>query len=536
MECHCIPNREIPHTTRLYSAFTDEFSKVADFYAHPPSEAGVRAAAKKARVAADILPLVAGILREQNRRFGNGDAAERNIDRLAGGAVAIVTGQQTGLFGGPAYSFYKALSAIEWSARLTRAGITAVPVFWLATEDHDLAEVNHVFFHSKQGLSKIEQPEENEFAGRSVGRIPLGKMAAAAVEHARQFLEGPASKELGEALSASYGEQETYGSAFAKLFARLLGNKGLILLDPLDKRFHELARPVYRRAAEESETITDELLARGRLLDRRGFHAQVKVTSQSTLLFLDVEGKRQAVRRRNGDFLAGEKKLSPAELLGEIDKRPESISASVLLRPVVQDSLLPTAAYIGGPAEVAYMAQAQTVYQRILGRMPAIVARPSFTIVEPETARLLKKYGFEFGGILRGRQHVRRQMEREYLPSGLATRFSRDEKALRKILKGYANPLAKLDKTLGGALGTAERKMMCQFERLREKAGRAQNFRTGVLDRHDGQILNSLFPNHGLQERTLSLLPILARQGDELQEILLKTMSKPCAGHHVVFV
>src|SRR5690348_18372886 len=117
MECHCIPNREIPHTTRLYSAFTDEFSKVADFYAHPPSEAGVRAAAKKARVAAEILSAVAGILREQNRRFGNGDATERNIDHLAGGAVAIVTGQQTGLFGGPAYSFYKALSAIEWSDR-----------------------------------------------------------------------------------------------------------------------------------------------------------------------------------------------------------------------------------------------------------------------------------------------------------------------------------------------------------------------------------------------------------------------------------
>ncbi|HKW88803.1 MAG TPA: bacillithiol biosynthesis cysteine-adding enzyme BshC [Candidatus Acidoferrales bacterium] len=536
MECHCIPNREIPHTTRLFSAFSDEFSKVAEFYAHTPDEAGVRAAAKKVRLDAAIRSGVANVLREQNRQFGGGEAVARNIGRLAEGAAAIVTGQQVGLFGGPAYSIYKALSAIAWATKLTRAGVEAVPVFWLATEDHDLAEVNHVFVHGKQGLAKIELSQADEFTGRSVGRIPLGIMAVAAAEHAAQLLEGPASKEIAEALSLSYRAQETYGGAFAKLFARLFGNKGLILLDPLDRRLHELARPIYRRAAEESETLAEELLARGKLLDRRGYHAQVKVTSQSTLLFLDAEGKRQAVRRRNGGFLAGEKKLSAAELLGQIERHQENFSASVLLRPIVQDSLLPTAAYIGGPAEVAYMAQAQIVYERILGRMPAILPRPSFTLVEPETARLLKKYGLEFGDILRGRQHVRRQMEREYLPRGLATRFSRDDKALRKILKGYAKPLGTLDKTLVGALGTAERKMMCQFEKLREKAGRAQNFRTGVLDRHEEQIMNSLLPHHDLQERTLSLLPILARQGEELFEKLLTMMSKPCAGHHVVFV
>lgn len=536
MECHCIPNREIPHTTRLFSDFSEEFSKTAEFYGHTPDEVGVRAAAKEVELEPSARRAVAEILREQNRGFGSGELAARNIERLAQGAVAIVTGQQVGLFGGPAYSIYKALSALDWAARLTRAGIEAVPVFWLATEDHDLAEVNHVFFHGKQSLTKIEMPQDGEFAGRSVGRIALGRMAVDAVENAAQLFEGPASKEVAEALSASYRAQETYGSAFAKLFARLFGSKGLILLDPLDKRLHELARPIYRRAAEESKTIAEQLLARGKALDRRGYHAQVKVTSQGTLLFLDVGGKRQAVRRRNGDFLAGEKQMSLTELLGEIEENPGSVSASVLLRPVVQDSLLPTAAYIGGPAETAYMAQAQVVYQRILGRMPAILARPSFTIVEPEVARLLKKYSLEFGEVLRGRQFVRRRMEREYLPRGLAARFARDDKTLRKILKGYAKPLTSLDKTLTGALSTAERKMMCQFEKLREKAGRAQNFRTGVLDRHEGQIMNSLFPHHDLQERALSLLPILARQGDGLFDALLKTMNKPCSGHHAVFL
>ncbi|HEV2491003.1 MAG TPA: bacillithiol biosynthesis cysteine-adding enzyme BshC [Candidatus Acidoferrales bacterium] len=535
MECHCIRSRDIPHTTRLFSTFTDDFTKVAEFYGHAPDEAGVRAAAKEVRMDAGVRRAVAEVLREQNRAAGSGAAAGKNIDRLASGAVAIVTGQQVGLFGGPAYSVYKALSAIEWAKRMTRGGVEAVPIFWLATEDHDLAEVNHVFWNGRDGPSRIELPDDTS-AGRSVGRIALGGMIQAAVAHAGNLLEGPAAKEIAATLIAAYREEETYGSAFAKLFARLFSDRGLILLDPLDERLHELARPVYRKAAEESETIAGDLLARGKLLDRRGYHAQVKVMQNSTLLFLDVEGKRQAVRRRNGDFLAGEKKLTTAELLREIEEHSESISASVLLRPVVQDALLPTAAYLGGPAEVAYFAQAQAVYRKILGRMPAILPRPSFTIVEPQVSRLLAKYNLEFSEILRGRQYVRRKMEQGYLPRGLADRFAKGEKALRKILKGHRAPLTRLDKTLVGALGTAERKMLCQFEKLREKAGRAQNFRTGVLDRHEQQLLGALFPHRGLQERTLSLLPFLARQGDGLLARLTEEMDKPCLGHHVVLL
>jgi bacillithiol synthase len=531
MEFECIRHREIPHTTRLFSSFIEEFSKVAEFYSHPPDEAGLRAAAKEGRLDSPTRSAVAEILREQNRALGSGEATARNIERLAQGAAVIVTGQQVGLFGGPAYSVYKALSALHWAEKLSRDGIEAVPIFWMATEDHDLAEVNHVFFDGKQGLAQIQLPTDEGFAGRSVGRIPLGKMAVAAVDHAAQLLEGAHSGSIANALADSCAPEVTYGTAFGKLMARLFGSRGLIFLDPLDNRLHELARPIYRRAAAESRALTEELLARGKLLDRRGFHAQVKVTSQSTLLFLDVDGKRQAVRRRNGDFFVDDKKLSGAGFLTEIENHPQRISPSVLLRPIVQDSLLPTAAYIGGPAEVAYMAQAQVVYRRILGRMPAILPRPSLTLIEPDVQRLLDKYHLEFRDVLRGRQYVRRRMERESLPRGLAARFARDDKALRKLLQGYHKPLAQLDKTLVGALNTAERKMTCQFERLRERAGRAQNLRTGVLDRHEGRLLSSLFPHHGLQERTLSFLPFLARHGEEFLDELSTAVRKSCPGH-----
>lgn len=535
MECHCLRFSEIPQTTKLFASFTEDFSKAEAFYAHPPNEVGIRAAAREIRLDAAVRATVAGILREQNQQFPSNFETLRNIERLANGACAIVTGQQVGLFTGPAYSIYKALDAITWAGRLTRAGVDAVPVFWLATEDHDLAEANHTFFAERYGLAQLAVPLDGSVAGRSVGKISLGQEIAAVVEHAASLLSGPAAKEIRAALAGSYCSQETFGSAFAKLLARLLQGRGLILLDPLDQRLHQLARHIYRAAAHDTVEIAGDLLARGKELIRRGFHAQVKVTQQSTLLFLEVEGNREPVRRKNGDFFAGKLRLSEAEFLHIIENEPERLSASVLLRPVLQDSILPTAAYIGGPAEVAYMAQAQIVYRRILGRMPAVLPRASFTLIEPNVARATKKYGLEVRDVFGGRQQLRRKMEARYLPLALAARFSRDQKALQKILTGYAKPLGVLDKSLLGARDTVQKKMLYQFEKLRRKAGRAQNERTGVLGRHEAEILSALFPRHGLQERTLNFLPFLAQHGTELLDRLGRVATEaPCQGHRIV--
>ena len=540
MECHCLRFHEIPQTTKLFSAFVDDFPSVKEFYAHAPDEAGVRAAAQKIRLDAAVRKSVVEILREQSRALGSDGATEKNIDRLANGAAAIVTGQQVGLFSGPAYSIYKALDTIHWAEKLTKSGVDAVPIFWMATEDHDLAEVNQVFFGAREEIARIALPLGDDVAGPSVGRISLGNMAGAAVEHAVELLEGPGLPAVSEALRASYREDETFGSAFGKLIARLMKGRGIILLDPLDSRLHELARPIYRKAVEDSQALINDLTARDKLLDKLGFHAQVKVTQQSTLLFLDVNGKRQPLRRRNGGFVAGDLKLSLRELLQKVDNAPQELTPSVLLRPVLQDSLLPTAAYIGGPAEVAYMAQAQAVYRRVLGRMPAILPRASFTLIEPTVARAMTKYALDFRDALHGRQTVRRKMELNFLPRGLAAKFSRDEKGLKRILGSYRVPLGRMDKSLPAALDTVERKMLYQFEKLRGKAGRAENFRTGVLDRHEREILGALFPHHGLQERTLCLLPFLARHGTELLDRLSGEMSgemnEPCTGHRLVML
>ena len=536
MEFHCLRFSELPHTTKLFATFLEDFQRLAKFYAHAPDEQGIRAAAREVRLDADVRSAVVEVLREQNRRLGADPSTTRNLDRLAAGAVAIVTGQQVGLFSGPAYSFHKALTAIGRARQLTEQGFEAVPVFWLATEDHDLAEVNHCFWQGRGGLTRLEAPSREEAIGHRVGEVLLGGTITAVVKRATASLEGPFASAVAQALTESYSANENFGAAFGRLMARLLAGRGVILLDPLDARLHRLAAGIYRRAVEDADALGADLLARNKVLERSGFHAQVKVTQQTTLLFLNVDGRREALRRRNDRFVAGRASFSREELLAEIGKSPEAFTPNVLLRPVVQDSLLPTAAYVGGPAEVSYFAQAETVYRRLLGRMPAVLPRASFTLIEPHVARLLKKYDLDLRDVIRGRQHLDAKMARQFLPKGLARRFAGEEKILRRLLKSLRRPIGRLDKTLLGAVDTAERKMLYQFLKLREKAGRAENFRTGLLDRDERTLLDSLYPHRGLQERTLCFLPFLAAHGPELLDQLSERTAPGAAQHQVLFL
>lgn len=535
MECHCIPLRSLPHTSKLLISFVEQFDRVAPFYAHPPTLPGALAAAKRAGTDAEIRRRVVEVLREQNQRFGCDESVVHSLDRMSRGAVAVVTGQQAGLFGGPAYSFYKALSAIRLAQQLTQAGVEAVPVFWIASEDHDLAEVNHCHLPGKEGLARFELPATEADRGCRVGEVKLGQGIGDLVVQAQELLEGPHFEIVADALAEAYRPEETYGTAFAKLFARLLRGRGLVLLDPLDSRLHDLAAPLYRRALEDNGTLVGELLARSKALERAGFHAQVKITETSTLLFINLNGRRTPLRQRDGKFLAGRTTHSAAELLARLESDPAAFTGNVLLRPVVQDFLLPTAAYVAGPAEVAYFAQAEVVYRHLLRRMPAVLLRASFTLVPPQVQRLLKRYGLSVEDVFAGRQHLRRQLERRFFSKALARQFEAGEKVIRQSLGRLHAPLRQLDPTLTGALETAQKKILFQYEKLRAKAGRAANFRSGVLDRHEGLLLDFLYPHHTLQERTISLLWFLALEGAKLLDELAEC-ARNHTQHQIVFL
>jgi bacillithiol biosynthesis cysteine-adding enzyme BshC len=539
MGCQTIPPSRLPHQTKLLLDYLEKFQNVTQFYAHEPTLASAVRMARELKFPAERRSVVAGILRKQNAQWGGAAGVERNLERLANGAVAVVSGQQVGLFSGPAYSVYKALTAVQVAAELTAAGIDAVPVFWMATEDHDLAEVRRSTWFNGGKLQTFELSEQ-EGAAAPVGKIALGpQVNAMAQAAAAELLQAPDSNSVGAMLRESYKSGESYGSAFAKLFARLFAGRGLILLDPLDAHLHRVAAPIYKQALEQRDEINQALLSRGKDLERNGYDAQVKVTSRSTLLFRMDEHSRQVVNV-NGDgtkFSSGNVTWPRAELIKFAESEPESFSPNALFRPVVQDYLLPTVAYIAGPSEIAYYAQSEVVYRHLLGRMPVILPRADFTLVDPKAERLLKSYGITVEQVWQGPQKFRQRIEAANLPRTVLREFERNKTQIEKSLAKMTALIEQLDPTLRGALENSGKKMTFQLEKLRRKTGKALDRKTGLMAEHTEFLESQLFPNKQLQSRELCFLPFLSRWGtaglDELQKL---STTKSIGKHHIVSI
>src|SRR6266852_1466193 len=473
MDCRALTFHQLPHQPKLFLEYLDHFEKVKSFYFHPPAMPAVTRSARKLDYPGDRRAEVTSILRRQNIELGAGAETLANLDRLEKGAVAVVSGQQVGLFSGPAYSIYKALTAIQIAEELTRGGIPAVPVFWMATEDHDLDEVRHSTWFDRGKLVRFELPAAEE--GRPVGRIPLGAQIEPLVQEAAELLLNQGSDLLAQYLTESYGPEESYGSAFGKLFARLFAQHGLILMDPLDAGLHKVAAPLYQHALGERDALNEKLLQRGKDLDRAGFAAQVKVTARSTLLFGMDEGGRQVVTASADKFQAGEKTWAREELVHLTHSEPEKFSPNALFRPVVQDYLLPTVAYIAGPAEISYFAQSEVVYRHLLGKMPVLLPRAGFTLVDAKAKKLLRRYGLSVEDVWAGSQGLRHKMEGRSVPSSLSRAFDRDQKQIAKMLGKLGKKIEKLDPTLKGTVERSRKRIEFHIEKLRRKAGRAQD-------------------------------------------------------------
>lgn len=533
MGCQTIPHSSLPHQTKLFLHYLEQFENVADFYAHPPTLAGAVGVAKNLKFPAERRAAVSEILSAQNAGWGAGPDVQKNLERLKDGAVAVVSGQQVGLFSGPAYSVYKALTAVQIAQELTAQGIEAVPVFWMATEDHDLEEVRQTTWFSEGKLHHFALPAAAS-AGGPVGELPLGPDINDLSSKAAALLQGAESERLGALLRACYTANETYGSAFAKFFTRVFAGRGLILLDPMDARLHRIAAPVYRQALEERDELNEKLLKRGKDLERNGYDAQVKVTSRSTLLFRMTEGLRQVITASGPKFHSGDAAWDGQELARLVESEPEKFSPNALLRPVVQDYLLPTAAYIAGPSEIAYYAQSEVVYRHVLGRMPVILPRAGFTLVDPKAERLLKRYGLSVERVWEGPQKLRQRMEEATLPKTLLREFERNKTQIEKSLGKMAGHLEKLDPTLQGAVELSRKKMRFQLDKLKRKTGKALDRKSGLIAEHLEFLESELLPDKKLQSRGVGFVTFLSRWGMGGMDELQRRSASKCLGKHQI--
>jgi bacillithiol biosynthesis cysteine-adding enzyme BshC len=544
MKSQCLPFTQIPHTSRLFLDYLSYTPSVHAFYPRSPifSE-WVQDEAPRVAYDAARRAKVSEILERQNRAWGASAKTLANIERFRRGALAAVTGQQVGLFGGPLFSIFKALTAVKLAEQATVAGVDCVPVFWLATEDHDLAEVNHVALLSEHGLPEPFAVESNAFQNNAVPDAPVGTIKFGAeiesvVERAAGLL---GESEVTSWLREAYRPGESLGSAFALLFARLFADFGVILLDPADADFHELAKPLFRAAIERAPELDEALLERGKALEAAGSHQQVKVTSATTLLFEVKNGSRTVIRRKNnggngGEFVVGDEKVSSQELLSRIDEAPEKFNPNVLLRPVVQDYLLPTLVYTGGAAEVAYFAQVAVVYGKLLGRVTPILPRFSATLLEPKPERILTRYQLGLTDVLLGPEKVREAIAARSLPSELQGRFDEAYASVDRSMAAVRDAIGKLDSTLLDTAESAKSSMVHQIDRLRARVARAEQQRNEVITRHADALSNALFPHKALQEREVAGVSFVARYGAGLLANLYQQVHPDCHDHQVIEV
>jgi bacillithiol biosynthesis cysteine-adding enzyme BshC len=539
-----LPFRRVPHQSRLFLEYLEDPTSLRRFYPEAV-RFHYELADRRARVLKSYKTdrdALAAALAGSNARWGASEQTFANIERLRStDSVAVVTGQQTGLFTGPLYTLYKALSAVKLAACLTARGTEAVPVFWMATEDHDWEEVQTAQVIACDGrLASVGVSGELHREGEQVGGVTLD---ASVEEAAKRLFELMPSSEFLPDLEGlvrdAYAPGRRFGEAFARMLAALTGRYGLVLLDPLDAALKRLAAPLYSEAARLGAEIAAATNARSRELVEAGYHAQVHTSPDSFPLFLIDDGARRALtRNREGRYRAKgtTHEWTADELSALALAEPERFSPNVTLRAVVQDYLLPTIAYFGGAAEIAYFAQTAESY-RVLGR-PAtpILHRASLTIVERRTGRTLERYGLKLEDFFGGLDPVIARVVDEHLGAELAGAFDETDAAVARALDELRVRLRDFDPTLADALDGGRRKIAHQLEGLRARFRRAQMQRDRAVLRQLERASTALYPEKSLQERHVNVTSLLARHGRYLVEWIHDAIDLSTNDHQIVYL
>lgn len=540
-----LPFESIPHQTKLFLDYLRDPLSLRRFY---PS--AVRIHQDVAARAPEVLAAheidrteLCDALERMNLGWGAGPETLKNIARLReADCVAVVSGQQAGLFTGPLYTIYKALSAVKLAACLEQNGTKAVPVFWIATEDHDFEEVATAeFIGCDCRLASVTVPKEMHAEGVPVGRVVLDDSVSETIKRLLDVLpETEFTPELEKLLRESWQPGVGFGEAFARMMTRLMGEYGLVLLDPIDAELKRLAAPLYAEAARRAHEIAMAIEARSRDLIEAGYHAQVVANENSFPLFLHTEdGARHAVSRtEDGRYHAKDtdENYTAEELAQSALREPERFSPNVTLRAVVQDYLLPTVAYYGGAAEIAYFAQTAEVYRLLNRPATTILPRSSLTIVEHRIGRTLERYDLKLSDFFAGLDAVLARVVEEHLGAGTAQTFSRTEENFNRELDRLKEQLQTVDPTLTDALETGRRKIFYQLEGLRNRFHRAQMARDRAAHRQIERAATALYPNKTLQERVVNITSLYARHGRYVMDWIFDAINSSSNDHQIVFL
>lgn len=544
LRAESVPFSQLPAQSRLFTEYQNDPISLQTFYPSAVSS-HTQIAERIPEVLANYHAdrnLLCDALDEINRKLSAGDKTFEHIALLRSqDAVAVVTGQQTGLFTGPIYTIYKALSAVRAAECLRGRGFKAVPVFWAATEDHDFEEVSKAFILDCTGRLASIGADPKRDDDLSVGYV---KLDDSVLENVRTLFDNlkptEFTPELRKLVESAWAPGEPFGSAFAKTLSLLTAEYGLVILDPVNLTLKQLAAPIYLEAIDRSAEIVDAVSRRSEQLVADGYEAQVTIDESYFPLFWHADdGGRRALRRTSkGTLRTRDRKheFSINELKAIAASEPAKLSPGVILRPVVQDHILPTVCYFGGGAEIAYFAQNSEAY-RILGRpVTPILHRQSFTFVEAKHAKTLRKYGLGFLDLFQGIDQLLPQIVEKYLNTKTAATFAEVEENINRELNRLDRELSAIDPTLAENLANRRRKINYHIGALRKKFHNVQLKKDEIIHRQVDTMFEAILPAGNLQERTLNVAYFINQYGPRFIDWIYRAIDLDDKSHRVIYL
>ena len=532
---------KIPSQSKLFLDFQNNVNALAEFYP------------KKGKKVADIAKEVldnykinreelCDILVEENVLYETGKKTLDNIENLREkDCVAVFTGQQAGLFSGPVYTIYKALSAIKLAEDLKQQGIKAVPIFWIASEDHDFEEISKTSFINKErDLFVAKNSPKDLVENAPVGFTKIDSTIDDSIRELFNSIEKTEfTKELESLLKQTYKSGETFSKAFGKLLASVFKDYGLIFISPLNERLRNLCSPIFIKAIEKSNEITESLLKQDKELKEKGYHSQVLVEKDFfTLFFIDKENKRNALRfNQDGSKVISQNakyEFSKEDLIEIAKNTPQHLSPNALMRPIVQDYLFPTVCYFGGAAEIAYFAQNSAIYKILNRPITQIQHRSSFTIIEASHRRTLNKYELNIENLFAGKEKILTQIVEKYLNPNTSKTFDETAEFFEEQLNKLNEDLIKSEQTLSVNLENRRKKIFWHIESLRKKFHRAEVIKNEVINRRIEDLFTAILPKDVLQERNLNALYFINQYGENFIKWLYNSIDSEEKGHQII--
>lgn len=483
---------------------------------------------------------VADILVAQNRLYGASDETFDNIAALSDPrAVCLLSGQQAGLFGGPMLTLVKAIALVKSARRYSKElDRPVLPVFWIAGDDHDLDEVNHV-----EVINRAGEMCSTTYKGKPEYELPLSEIYfsdEAELERVKESLKGCLGEtdftpELLETIDEAYGPDSTFVTAFGKLMARFTRGTGLIYFSPGDKQVKKLAAPFFRALLERQDELRSNLEKTNEKIRASGYHIQVEKKPESAHLFYNMNGRLPLIREGDS-FRAGERLLSLDELLAEIDENPEKFSPDVMTRPLFQSYLFPTVAQLGGPAEIAYLAQMNSIFELFELPVPVHRARPSVTIVEKRMESLMREYDISFEDLSGDfEQTINRVMSKSF-PHDIEKGFQSLRKDIQTRFNDFSQSMLAFDPSLRDFANQTFGKIDFSLKNFQGKLFSSHKKKSRETRERLYRIWHTLYPGRGFQERSLNISYFVARYGFDIVSFILEGMESEETSHQLLYM